>query len=224
VPTRREVRQTFEAIAEEFDTTRTRPWPEVTEFVARVPPSARVLDLGCGNGRHAVLLAEAGHDVVGLDFAPALLRLARERARKAGVAGRVAFVQGDLLALPFPNALFPAAILVAAVHHLPTEGERRRALREMRRCLRPDGRALVTAWARDQSRFAKPEASAKPAEGPGDVYVPWTRRNGRVVQRFYHLFADDELRTLCREAGFRVESFFRRGDNYVAVVTPRGRP
>ena len=49
------------------------------------PAPARVLDLGCGTGSLAVLLAGAGHDVTGVDFAPAMVARARAKAAAAGV-------------------------------------------------------------------------------------------------------------------------------------------
>ena len=60
-------------------------------------PGARVLDLGCGAGRHAIELAKRGYDVVGIDISPTMLEAATKRAEEAGV--RVAFRQGDLACL-----------------------------------------------------------------------------------------------------------------------------
>lgn len=50
------------------------------EALARLAPGSRVLELGCGDGTTAALLAEAGHDVVGVDASPAMAALARARA------------------------------------------------------------------------------------------------------------------------------------------------
>jgi len=54
-----------------------------------------VLDVGCGPGRYAVAAAERGADVVGIDFSPKMLELARERALDRGVADRCRFVEAD---------------------------------------------------------------------------------------------------------------------------------
>lgn len=59
-------------------------------------PVDRVLDVGCGTGRYAVALAERGADVVGIDISPAMLDLARARARQRGVAARCRFVLAEL--------------------------------------------------------------------------------------------------------------------------------
>ncbi len=210
-PTRGGVARTFDAIAPEFALTRDRPWPEVVEFIDSLSPWSLVLDAGCGNGRHAEPLTEKGHRVVGLDASSRLLSIARHR-----VPGG-AFLQGDLCALPFRDGTFTAAIAVASIHHLPSEVERIAAMREISRVLRPGARAFVTVWALEQPRF---DHLVKIREAR-DVWVPW-RAGGKEVQRFYHLFADGELRDLVLRSGLRVERYFRSGENYAAVAERHG--
>jgi ubiquinone/menaquinone biosynthesis C-methylase UbiE len=67
----------------------------------------RVLDVGCGTGNAALLAAQAGAGVVGVDPAARLLSVARERAEAAGVSAD--FVPGTAESLPFPDASFGAA-------------------------------------------------------------------------------------------------------------------
>src|SRR5262245_30032155 len=61
--------------------------------------AARVIDIGCGHGRHGLALAERGAEVVGLDFAVALLNRARELQTELG--RRATWVRGDMRCLPF---------------------------------------------------------------------------------------------------------------------------
>src|SRR2546426_6271910 len=63
--------------------------------LAECPPHALVLDAGCGNGRHTVPLAEAGHRVVGLDRSPVMIGAAR---RAACAGGRARFLLGSVTA------------------------------------------------------------------------------------------------------------------------------
>jgi cyclopropane fatty-acyl-phospholipid synthase-like methyltransferase len=58
----------------------------------------RVLDIGCGSGRYSIEMARRGAEVVGLDFAPAMVELARELAAEAGVSDCCHFEQCDFLA------------------------------------------------------------------------------------------------------------------------------
>ena len=62
----------------------------------RVPPGARVADLGCGSGANVVHLAEQGFDATGIDFSAVALAKARERAAGAGVGDRCRFIEADL--------------------------------------------------------------------------------------------------------------------------------
>jgi demethylmenaquinone methyltransferase/2-methoxy-6-polyprenyl-1,4-benzoquinol methylase len=102
---------------------------------AVVRPGDRVLDACCGTGDLAVaaLKADAG-EVVGLDFSPRMLERARSKQRS------VAWIEGDVLALPFSAADFDAATVgfgVRNVVDLPG------ALAELRRVLRPQGRVGI---------------------------------------------------------------------------------
>ncbi|MBI4271478.1 MAG: methyltransferase domain-containing protein [Candidatus Rokubacteria bacterium] len=61
-----------------------------------------VLDIGCGSGQYATALAERGAgEVIGLDFATNMFRIATENARRAGVADKCRFVVGNSLTYPF---------------------------------------------------------------------------------------------------------------------------
>ena len=206
LPTRGEVARTYNAIAESFDATRTSPWPEVVEFEARLPKGLLVLDLGCGSGRHVRVFA-LRHHVVGIDSSLELLIRAAKSEPAAG------YVLGDMVSLPFASDTFDVAVCVAAVHHLPSEGERLDAVSELRRVLRPAGKALLTVWALEASRFADDAR-----RGEAGVWVPWDAGGPPGATRFYHLFREGELEALCLAAGFQGERFFRSADNWIAEV------
>jgi len=64
-----------------------------------------VLDVGCGSGRNSVLFLEAGaRRVVGVDFAPRMLDLAREHSQAKGVAERCEFIEADFLTYSFSES------------------------------------------------------------------------------------------------------------------------
>jgi demethylmenaquinone methyltransferase/2-methoxy-6-polyprenyl-1,4-benzoquinol methylase len=98
---------------------------------AVVTPGDSVLDAACGTGDLAVAALKAGAGTVtGLDFSERML----ERARRK--SDRIAFVQGDMLALPFADATFDAATVGFGVRNVV---DLELALRELRRVLRPGG-------------------------------------------------------------------------------------
>ncbi|WP_205410992.1 class I SAM-dependent methyltransferase [Halorussus rarus] len=109
--------------------------------------SSRVLDVGCGTGVVSLLLARLGHDVVGVDLAPAMLDRARAKARRAD--REIAFLRGDAEALAVPDDAFG---LVAARHLVWTLPNPAKALREWRRIVEPGGRVLLVEgyWDHDE--------------------------------------------------------------------------
>ena len=73
-----------------------------------VLPGRRLLDVACGAGNGAIAAARRGLEAVGLDYVPALLDRARERAAAEGYY--IEFVEGDAQALPFEDASFDYVI------------------------------------------------------------------------------------------------------------------
>jgi SAM-dependent methyltransferase len=104
-----------------------------------------VLDVGCGTGRVAVVLAADGHDVVGIDLSAPMLRLAEERRASlaADVAARLSFVQADLATLglgrQFPLIVTPSRVF----QFMLTSDAQRAALQALRTHLQPDGRLVL---------------------------------------------------------------------------------
>lgn len=211
-PSKGDVRATYERIAHSFAQTRREPWPEVVAFIDALPARGRVLDLGCGNGRHMRALASRGHVPVGVDFSPALLALGR-RDLDADWVG------GDATVLPFRDATMDACLCAAVLHHLPTPEARLETLREVRRVLVPGGTAFVTVWARDQPRFAD---EGQTAAAQGDTFVPFTLPDGVRVPRYYHLFTTEEFRALIIESGLHGESFLTGRGNLFGRASKHG--
>lgn len=101
---------------------------------AVVRPGARVLDACCGTGDLALAAHAEGGDVVGLDFAERMLVRARRKS------AQVEWVRGDVLALPFTEGTFDAATIGFGLRNVE---DRPKALRELRRVLKPGGRVAI---------------------------------------------------------------------------------
>lgn len=95
---------------------REEPPALLAQVIAERPTGGRALDVGCGEGTNAVHLARAGFDVVGLDFVPAALAAARERADRAGV--EVDLRECDVLDHS-PTAPYDVVLDSGCLHHLP---------------------------------------------------------------------------------------------------------
>ncbi|WP_104523346.1 class I SAM-dependent methyltransferase [Blastococcus atacamensis] len=115
-------------------------------------PGMTVLDLGCGEGRHAFEAYRRGAKVVAVDWGRSEVETTKRwlgAIAEAGEAGRVGddvvaryeVVRGDLLHLPFPDASVDRVMASEVLEHIPDDAT---AMREIFRVLKPGGRAVVT--------------------------------------------------------------------------------
>ena len=110
----------------------------------------RVLDLGCGVGRHLLLLARAGFEVSGIDGAPAGLAVCRETARAEGLD--VDLREGLMTALPYADASFDYVLAFNVIYH-GEPGVVRRAVAEIHRVLAPGGLYQGTMLSKRNANF-----------------------------------------------------------------------
>lgn len=104
---------------------------------AAVAPGRKALDLCCGQGSVAAALIGRGCRVVGADFSPVMLALARARVPNA------TFIEADVQHLPFGDGEFDVVVSNLGVCHVPDQPQ---ALSEARRVLRKSGRFAMTVW------------------------------------------------------------------------------
>lgn len=105
--------------------------------------SLRILDIGCGTGRHAVELARRGYSVTGVDLSASQLARARAKAKDAGVA--VEFVQADARALDYRGEFDVALIICEGAFPLmETDRENFRILSAAAAALKPRGKLILT--------------------------------------------------------------------------------
>jgi SAM-dependent methyltransferase len=110
-----------------------------------VEPGERVLDMGCGGGRHAFALYKKGAHVVALDRDAAELKdvagMFAALAPEAPSGAAAQAVRGDAYRLPFADATFDKVIAAEILEHLPADTD---AMAELARVLKPGGRLAVT--------------------------------------------------------------------------------
>lgn len=109
---------------------------------AAVLAGERVVDVATGTGNAALLAAERGGQVIGVDFEPALLRLAEQRTRDAG--RDVRRLRGDLAALPLPDDSADVVLSVFGVMYATTD--QAAAARELARIAAPGARVVLASW------------------------------------------------------------------------------
>lgn len=187
----------WDEIAKGFDASRGIPWKECIDFINTI--GGTCLDLGCDGGRHLVTM-RGKCLAVGADISFRMLEIARERA------GDAFLVCCDACSLPFSDESFDNALFIATLHNIEGREGRRKALRELRRVLKKDGRALISVWAKWQDKFIFYfiKKIFRPWKEHGDILIRW-KKNGKEIMRFYHLYTMRELRKDLKESGFKIE-------------------
>ena len=172
-------------------------------------PPARILDCGGGPGRYSIALAQRGYDVTLFDLSPELLAMAREKTAEAGVT-LSAFEQGTATDLSrFPDDTFDAVLVMGPLYHLLDEAERRQALAEARRVVKPGGpvfAAFIGRYAAHRDAAANyPEIAVKQSELYNLIAeVGWHPPPPDRVSFVAYFTHPTEVEPLCRSAGLDV--------------------
>jgi SAM-dependent methyltransferase len=214
-------RRYFQATAHRYDgeafTQATDTEVAVLRALLDLPAGSRLLDVGCGTGRHAVPLARAGLDVTGIDLSPAMLELAEARAREAGV--ELTLLEADARRLPGELGPFDAAIcLCEGAFCLVAAGAEplahdRAILAAIHRVLRPGGRLVLSGL--HAARMLAAWSRGEPV-GELDLLTLTTTTSyplddGSTARLREHYHLPDGLRTLAEAVGFEVEAIWAGG-------------
>lgn len=183
------VKEVYETIANHFSDTRYSHWKCVREFLDSIESELLVGDIGCGNGKN--MLYRKDLQYIGCDITENLVKIAREKT-----SNEIILASG--CNLPFLSGLFDASMSVAVIHHLSTVSDRKLFIQEMVRCTKVGGLIMFTVWMRDQPLKKKWTSilDENGKEKDGDYWIPWHNRMGDVLQRYYHLFTEEEVLNL----------------------------
>src|SRR3989441_8818866 len=186
-------------------------WRRRALELARLGENGRALDVGTGTGDFALALlarAPGSATVTGVDISPGMLEVAARRAAKAGVGARYERLIASVESLPFADGTFD---VVTAGFVIRNVGDIPKGLREMRRVLRPGGRAVILDLHTPRNptvrrlyrtySYISPRLAAAVGSDP-DAY--------RYLPRSIEAFYDPEaLAELLRDAGFTRVRFER---------------
>ena len=215
----------YEAHAEDFADARPRLAAGVQRVLANIPAGARVLEVGCGDGKVGRALARAGVSVyAGLDASEAMLARAQRYTLNESALAPIfrppafAYHRADLTAPEWPEAVagqtFDWILAFAVFHHLPGYSLRGRVLLTLANHLAPGGRLALSNWqitrsARIQQRLEPWSAAGLNREElePGDYLLAWERK-GRHGLRYVHELDPDEMGRLAAQAGLEIVETF----------------
>jgi SAM-dependent methyltransferase len=213
--------QFYQSFADDFSETRRRLQMGVLKVLERIPPDSSVLDLGCGNGKVVLQLAENDFQgtYLGADFSLGLLNWA---ASDIPTGFQAEFRELDLTAPSWEEVLpptkFDIILCFATFHHIPSHSMRVSLCNNIRKFLHDEGVLYISAWQFIRSERLKKKIlpwdtvniSADEVD-EGDYLLDWQR--GGSGTRYVHLFNAKELSQLAESSGFKViESFDSDGE------------
>ena len=220
-------KDTWNAIAHSFDSTRRKTWKECIDFIDSLPKTSIVADIGSGNGRHLTPCAKRCKKVIGLDISDELLKIVQSKVVENGL-NNVELVHSDVVNIPLKEKSVDAVLFVATLHNIPQRYRRIKSLNEINRILKPGGKAIISVWSRWQDKFRQhfiKKCLTNPNRAElGDIDVYW-KQHGLNIARFYHLYSKRELQSDLKQAGFEITKiegvkYFSKkyNDNYFALV------
>ena len=200
------VHAVYDAIATQWHHTRGKRgvlWPGATLFLENLPKGSVVADVGCGDGKYFAAITAASSYVIGTDISEPLLKTAasatgeddamldgpqyqRLSKEKRALSLRPAVAVADCIHLPLRSKSFDAAICIAVMHHLSTEGRRMRCLAELHRIVKVGGLINVMAWALEQEDDSKRKFHGT------DVLVPFNAQPKYLLNSLSSTLEDEE--------------------------------
>lgn len=111
----------------------------------------KILDLGCGTGRHSIFLASKGFTVYASDISPTGIAIAEEKAKSLNISN-IHFQQHDMRSIPYPDSYFDAILCIWTIYH-GTLDEIIKTVSEIYRVLRLNGMVLTDFLSVDDSTY-----------------------------------------------------------------------
>ncbi len=211
----------WDNIAPEWHEFKTKPAKHTIEFLKKA--SGNVLDLGSGSGRHLVnikngkmYLVDFSEEMLKLakakigNFCITLitshkakignfcinssLGKSQIKAKSKKEKINAEFIQANLWELPFKNNFFDYAICISSLHCIESAENRKKAIKELYRVLKPEALAEIGVWNKNSKRFKNLKGKEK--------YVSW-RDKGK---RYYYLYEEKEIHEQFKKAGFKIIS------------------
>jgi len=120
--------------------------PRIVDFLGRatLPAGLRVLDLGCGGGRHSELLASRGYEVCSVDVNPAMLETTRTRLGKLSLSADIR--EGSITSIPYSDESFGLVVTTGVLHQAKTTAQYGEAMAELNRVMKPEGPVLLNVF------------------------------------------------------------------------------
>ena len=152
-------------------------------LMEQLPKDALILDVGSGRGLFAKKLVESGYRVIGMDFEGNIVKKTNEDVKDWGLEGKLKFVEGDALDIPFTDSSFDGVCDFGLMENLYPEDWGQYAS-EISRVLKPGGFYLNTSLSRETQQFLE--------------FHPKGSESGEFEKYgvHYHFFDKDEMKKI----------------------------
>jgi ubiquinone/menaquinone biosynthesis C-methylase UbiE len=192
--------QVWDNIAKPWKTYVVKKIPAVEDFLKN--KKGKIIDLGCGTGRN--MIPNPNIEYTGIDFSTNQLDQAKKYIKENKVNATLFKAKASNLQQIDDNT-FSHGLLIATLHCIEKPEERKNALKEFYRILKPEAKGLITTWDSDDKRFSH-------IKNKGDTYIAW-QENNIPYMRYYYLYDKQELIDLLKSVGFKIINFRKRTED-----------
>jgi len=175
--------EVWNTIAEKWAEFRIKPLEDVKNFLEN--KFGKVLDLGCGSGRHFTKSDDL--QFYGVDFSEKLLEIAKKK-------NYVELKKSETNKIPYDKIFFDFVLLVRVLHCIDSEEKRKETLREVYRVLKKNGEVFISVWGRGQERLKNK---------PKETFIPWTVEREKI-ERYTYIYDKEELIKNLKKTGFKI--------------------
>ena len=176
----------WDDIAPQWNEFRKEPGKLMKTFLKK--QKGKILDLGCGSGRHLLKLKNI--KMYEVDFSEKMLELGKQKAKKKKIDAE--FIKADTTQIPFEDNYFDAAMYIATLHCLVAARKRNKSLRELLRVLKPKAKAYLAVFDFNSKRFGKKK----------ERIMKWKDKG----TRYYYFYTEKELQKILEKIGFKIIS------------------
>jgi ubiquinone/menaquinone biosynthesis C-methylase UbiE len=198
------VKNVYTNIAMNFSHTRYMVWEDTRNFLDSLEKDSHVLDVGCGNGK--AMLYRKDLQFVGIDNCESFVSICKNRGLNVKM--------GCITNLDFPDETFDAVICIAVIHHLDSFERRRKAIQELMRVVKKNGKVFLSLWFNINDSIQTTSNTIIDLKN-NDYLVPW-KLNNEIYYRYYHFVDEKELKMLFQ--GYDYTYIVKYG-NYFVLLT-----
>lgn len=154
-------------------------WSGTVHYLPVMPPTSKVLELGCGNGKNLPSMIQRNWEVTAIDFSPCAVKMCKTTIDSAHNGS---ICVADVRCLPFVSEIFDGVIATHVFSHM-VQSERQVAVSEASRLLKKGGMLYFSGFSHEDFRSVK-----------GEVVEPGTTRNNQGICT--HYFTEPEIQDL----------------------------